>query len=385
MQANHRHNGRIIGMTLAALLLAGAWCQTSQGLTRIRDIARPLGERTNKLIGYGIVVGLQGTGDSSESVAAVRPMREMLEKLGNPVEVEDLTNARNVANVVVTADVGRHGVRQGEKVDVQVHSIYDAKSLVGGTLFLTPLRGAHYADDRLYAWAQGPITLPDTKVPTSGVIKGGAVMEEDILYLYVDYESRPGKALFTLVLNEDQASWQTAKAIADNINEEAVAPGVGMGQGWAASGVESVAMALGPKNVQVVIPEKQADNPTPFIARILNLAVPMPDPEATVVINERTGVIAMTGNVEIAPVIVTVNGLSIRVVEPAPQEAMQQPGAQMRLTQWSQFDTTSGPSAKLQQLIDAMDQLNVPVQDKINAIFEIERAGALRATLRTEY
>lgn len=144
-------------------------------------------------------------------------------------------------------------------------------------------------------------------------------------------------------------------------------------------------MALGPKNVQVVIPEKQADNPAPFIARILNLAVPMPDPEATVVINERTGVIAMTGNVEISPVIVTVNGLSIRVVEPAPQETMQQPGGQMRLTQWSQFDTASGPSAKLQQLIDAMDQLNVPVQDKINAIFEINRAGALRATLRTEY
>jgi len=372
-----RGAGRALALVVA---LSGA-VQPAAALTRVRDIARPLGERTNKLIGYGIVVGLKGTGDSADSQVAVRPLREMLEKLGNPVEMAELGKTKNMANVLVTAELGRHGVRQGEKINVQVHSLYDAKSLAGGTLILTPLRGAHYADDRLYAWAQGAITLVDPAVPTTGVVKGGADMEEDVLYLYVDYESFRGKAVFTLVLEDDQASWQTAKAIADNINEEAQAPETGAGAGGVQAAAPA-AVALGPKVVRVFLPDKQAENPAPFIARILNLAVPLPEPEAVVVINERTGVIAMTGNVEIAPVIVTVNGLSIRVVEPAPQPQAGQ--ALVTQTTWSHFDTTGQPGAKLQQLITAMDQLNVPVRDKINAIYEISRAGALRAALRTE-
>ncbi|MBN1846167.1 MAG: flagellar basal body P-ring protein FlgI [Sedimentisphaerales bacterium] len=356
-----------------------------RGLTRIRDIARPLGERTNKLVGHGFVIGLTGTGDNGESLIAMRPFREMLEKMGNPAELGDLKDIKNIAYVWVTAELGRNGVRDGDTLDVYVHSVGQAKSLEGGTLVLTPLRSAHYADDRLYAWAQGPVSIPSALTPTSGVVKGGAVVESDIQFLFVDHETYPGRSVLTLVLNEDQANWQVAKAVADIINEEAAAPGSSQSDylTGAVTNQEPTAAALGPKNILVTIPAKQAQNPSPFIARIMNLPVDLPDPEATVVINERTGVIVITGNVEISPVIVTVKDLSIRIVEPEPQPLPGQPVISQ--TGWSKFDTTESTTVKLQQLIDALDQLNVSVQDKINTIYEINRAGALRANIRREY
>jgi len=359
------------------------------GLTRVRDICRPLGERTNKLIGYGLVVGLKGTGDSG-SLAAVRPLREMLEKMGNPAEIQELIKAKNFANVVVTANLGRNGVREGDTVDVQVSSPLDAKSLEGGMLLYTPLGGASYEADDIYAWAQGLVTIPNPKFPTVGVVKGGAVMEADIDFQYVDYESYPvdrslpRQAVLTLVLDDDQANWQTAKAVADIINEEAAVPG--SSQADLMAGVdrmsEPTAVCDNPKNIRVIIPPKQAGNPSSFISRIMNLPVDLPDPEATVVINENAGVIVITGNVEIAPVVVTVKGMTIRIIEPEPQPRPGQPAISQ--TEWSKFDTTDTSLVKLQLLIDALDQLNVPVQDKINAIYEINRAGALRATIRRE-
>lgn len=351
------------------------------GLTRIRDISRPLGERNNKLIGHGFVIGLNGTGDG-DSLVTMRPLRELLEKLGNPVDLVDL-NPKNVAYVMVTADLGRHGVRDGDKIDVNVHSIDKAKSLAGGTLVITELLSLYHADPRRYGWAQGPISIPDSQSPTSGIVIAGGDIETDVFYNFVDRESYPGKAIFTIVLDEDQASWQVSKAVADIINEEALAPGVGQEDDLAdAAKLEPTAIALGPKNIEVLIPQKQGGNPSAFIARIMNLPVDLPDPEAVVVINKKTGVIVITGNVEIAPVIVHVNNLSIRIIEPEPIPRPGQPVFSQ--TEWTKFDTADGGEVKLQQLIDALDKLNVPVQDKINAIYEINRAGALRASIRTE-
>ncbi len=356
------------------------------GLTQIRDICRPLGERTNKLIGYGVVIGLNGTGDSA-SVVSMRPLREMLEKMGNPAEIEELLKAKvkNFANVIVTANLGRNGVSEGDAFSIQVSSLFDAKSLEGGFLLNTPLGGASHTADDIYAWAQGPLTIPNSEFPTRGEVKGGAVMEADINYLYVDYESYPGKAVLTLVMDEDQANWQTSKAVADIINEETAAPGSSQADFMAGTDQmsEPTAICLSPKNILVTIPSKQARNPSPFITRILSLPVDLPDPEATVVINENAGVIVITGNVEIAPTVVTVKGMTIQIVEPEPQPRPGQPV--VSTTEWSKFDTTQASTVKLQQLVDALDQLNVPIQDKINAIYEMKNAGALRATIRREY
>jgi len=360
-------------LTAVAVLLMSTL--PASGLTRIRDITRLFGERSNKLVGHGLVVGLNGTGDG-DSFAMTRPLAEMLGKLGNAVDASELS-PKNVAYVLITAELGRNGMREGDKIDVQVHSMNSAKSLEGGTLFLTYLRGPFFQDDRIYGIAQGPIIISDSANPTSGVIRGGADVEENIFHMYVDYETYPGKAVFTLVLDEAHANFNTAKMVAATINEE-----VSLTDLIAGSGVNSelanepTAVVLGPKNIQVTIPAKQAGYPANFIARITDLPVDLPEPEASVYINQVSKVITYTGNVEIAPVGITVAGIEIKIGMTAnPGQAGGVPAAGATLNQGA---------AKLEDLMLAMNQLNVSLEDQIVVINSINQQGVLRANVRTD-
>ena len=361
-----------------ALLLVCVLTSGALGLTRIRDIARPLGERSNKLTGYGLVAGLKGTGDGGDSLVTRRPLIAFLQKLGNPVEIAELSNAKNVAFVFVTAQLGRNGVRNGDKIDVYVHSMADAKSLEGGTLLMTVLRGSHHADDRVYGMAQGSVTIPDKSVPTTGVVEAGADIEADFLHEYVDRDARTGQASFTLVLDEDHANFQVAKTVKMLIDEEFTAPGARLTQ---AGALEPTAVILDPKNIRVRIPAKQAATAAMFIARVMGLPVELPEAEATVVIYRRTGAIAITGNVEIAPVVVHVDGLTIRVLNPA--AAGPPTGQPPTPREWTPLDTTGQGSVGLNELIDALDQLHVPFESKVNAIYAINRAHSLLGRLDT--
>lgn len=381
-----------IGQPLSLLVVALMLLTTvtpARGLTRIRDIARPLGERNNKLVGMGLVVGLNGTGDGGDSLSTIKPLQVMLQKLGNPAEIEDLKNAKNVAVVAITAELGRNGVRNGDKIDIHVSSLYSASSLAGGTLLLGFLRGMNYQDDRVYAIGQGPVTIPDDNYPTVGIVKNGADIEQEYAHQYVEY-TRDGSASFTLVLDDDQAGFQMTKTVAMIINEESALPGVGQESlgdiaGNASRPGSSTAEVLDARNIRVHIPAKQSDSPSLFIARIMNLPVELPDPEASVVINEKTGTIAITGNVEITEAIVHVDGLLIRIVKPEPVPTPEQPI--VKDSEWSRFDTETREEfqarndVKMDQLIEALDQLQVPVQEKINAIYALQRAGALRARI----
>jgi len=350
------------------------------GLTQIRDIARPLGERNNKLIGDGIVVGLNGTGDGGDALVTIRPLMAMMEKMGNHVQdVKDLKNAKNVAYVFVTAELGSNGVRNGDKIDVQVHRVKSAKSLDGGTLMLSFLRSSNHEDDRILAIAQGPVTIVDPANPSNGVVKNGADIEPDFFHHYVDTDPRTGRKTFTLVLQDELASFQLAKTVAEIINEEMALPG----QNDQNLFTEPTAHAMDPRNVQVLIPESQGDNASQFIARVMSLPIELPDPEACIVVNTRTQTIAITGNVEIAPAIVHVNGLSIQIVNPEPQPSEDRP--MVTKSQWSRFDTSGSPGVKITELIKSLDQLNVPSEQKINAIFALERTGALRAKIVREF
>ena len=158
------------------------------------------------------------------------------------------------------------------------------------------------------------------------------------------------------------------------IDEEFTPPGVQMGQ---AGSNEPTAVILDPKNIQIRIPAKQAATSAMFIARVMALPVELPEPEATVVINRRTGTIAITGNVEIAPVVVHVDGLMIRVLNPS--AAGQQPNPR----EWTPLNTTGEGSVGLNELIDALDQLHVPFESKVNAIYAINRAHSLLGRLDT--
>ena len=381
-----RHNlfsreKRLLCWVMALIITMPAYTP-AWGLTRIRDIARPLGERTNKLIGTGLVVGLAGTGDSANSLATNRPLASLLQNLGAVIRPEEL-KSKNVALVSISVTLGRNGVREGDPLDAQIASIGDASSLAGGRLIIGPLQSFNRIDDSLLGWAEGPVAIPDKDYLTVGVVKGGAVLEIDFLHEYVHFDEM-GHASFTLVLDEDLADWQMAKTVAIIIDDEMTPPGaITAASHGASAGADTIAEILGPRNIKVHIGPKQArsiNDSSLFIARVLDLQIDVPDPEAAVVVKESTGTIVVTGNVEISPVLISLPSLVIRIGNPAQQG----PQRTLSETQWGKFDTTDVGGNKLDNLLQALDQLKVPAQEKINALYEIQRVGALRARLVTE-
>src|SRR5580700_642523 len=155
---------------ISVLLAAVALIAPPAGAVKIADITRIGGERTNVLTGLGLVYGLKGTGDGGGFAPAIAPLRSMLAKFGDPVTVQELNNAANVAVVMVTATVPGAGARDGDHLDVNVSSVGAAASLRGGRLFVTPMQGP-LPGGPLLALAEGPITLEDPSTPTVGVIK----------------------------------------------------------------------------------------------------------------------------------------------------------------------------------------------------------------------
>ncbi len=354
---------RIAGAALVALVLSGPAVQA----VRIGDITHLKGERTNQLLGMGLVVGLNGTGDGGTYLPAIRPLAAMLTQFANPVlSMDELKNARNVALVAVEATLPEFGVGEGDRIDVRVTSVGAAKSLVGGRLVITPLQGPHKADPRIYALASGPLHVPDTLVPTVGVISQGATLEAEVIYHYVDDNQ------IMLVLDDAHAGWAMAHAIAQMISEESSEPGK----------VSNIARAIDPKNVAVTIPPADRAAPAAFIARLEGLDLLMPQTEARVKINRRTGTIIVSGDVEISPVAISHKGLTINTgaAGPAPAGAVGAAGQEGFVA----VDPGKRGGSKMADLIDALNQLRVPVEDRITIIEELYKTGKLHARLVVE-
>jgi flagellar P-ring protein precursor FlgI len=333
---------------------------------KVADITRIGGERTNILTGLGLVYGLKGTGDGGAFAAAINPLRAMLAKFADPVTVTQLSNAANVAVVMATATVPGAGVRDGDHLDVYVTSVGAAASLRGGRLFVTPMQGP-IPGGPLLALAEGPVSLEDPSTPTVGVIKagaGGAVMEADLPAHVIDSSGR-----FTLILDDPSASWATASRIAKIINDSEALDG------------ETLAIAIDAKNIEVTIPSNERQHPDSFIARIQQLPVQLLSTEARVTINEKTGTIIMTGDVEISPVVICHNGLSISTVTPSPVPTQRNP----LVTEHDAVAVSTGDSdGNLEDLVNAMEQLKVSAQDRIDIIKELYRTGKLHAKLIEE-
>lgn len=344
---------------VASIVLSAALARTAHGV-KIADITRLNGQRSNTLVGLGLVFGLKGTGDGGDFAPAIRPLREMLARFADPVTVRELANAQNVALVGVTARIPPNGVRDGDRLDVHVMSLGAAQSLKGGRLFVTPLQGP-VAGAGIYALAEGPITIEDPSVPTVGIIKGGAVMEADLPAQVIDDGGR-----ITLVIEEPAASWTTASNIAKIIND---AEGMG----------ETLAVAVDSKNVVVVIPRNERERPDSFISRVQLLPVRMLPTEARVVINEKTGTIIMTGDVEISPVVISHKGLTISTTNPPPRPTPRNPVVTEKHA--ISIDTTNTGGARLQDLVDALDMIKVPAEDRITIVRELYRTGKLHAKL----
>lgn len=358
---------KIVAATFALLLVFTA---TAQAELRIRDVARVKGQEENTLQGLGIVVGLKGTGDNN-AATTLRSLARMMDLMGTHVSqtkegrymFEELKDAKNVALVFVTATVPAAGARQGDVLNCSIANAMNAKSLNGGYLLTTPLLGPRPPEmpgtGRVYAFASGPVDLPDASQPVSGRVHNGCRLEEDFHNVYM----QDGK--ITLVLDKNHASFQTAQDIADIIKNQ---PDFRDG-----SSTEEIAAAKDQVNIEVKIPEKYAADPVLFVSLVLNQRLYNTDSEARVVINERAGAIVIGANVEIGPVAVTHKNLTIEVASGAVVNEF------VPLDPGSNKTTT-----KLQALVEALNAVKVPTNDIIEIIKGLERNGQLYGRLIVE-
>ncbi|MEM8872733.1 MAG: flagellar basal body P-ring protein FlgI [Planctomycetota bacterium] len=342
--------------TLAILLTFAV--TSSAFATRVADITRLAGQREQQLVGMGLIVGLNGSGDGGDFLPAIRPLASMLEKFNNGADIVELQDADNVALVTVTALIPPAGARNGDKVDIFVESIGAAESLRGGRLFITPLQGP-MAEGGIFALASGNVVIEDPATPTVGVIRGGAIMEADMLADYV-FDNQ-----FTLIVNHAEASPGMTANIAKMINDSED------GQQWAT--------AIDAKNVVVTIPPAERANPNNFVSRVQRLPVPVTTGEARVRINSRTGTITITGEVTISPVIISHRGLTISTMEP---DIPPTPGRPRQVDRdFVAIDPENAGGAKLRDLLESLDQLKVSAEDRIAIIKELHRTGRLHAQL----
>jgi flagellar P-ring protein precursor FlgI len=330
---------------------------------RIADITRLGNQRTNVVVGWGLVFGLKGTGDGGKFLPAMRPLAQMLQKFGNPSNVLELGDAKNVAIVTFTATLPATGARDGDKLDVYVMSFGSSSTLKGGRVLPTPMQFTAGDKSLLAGFVQGPIDLEDPSTPTVGVIKGGCVLEGDFPNGKVD-----ANGMFKLIIDEPSATWTMSSNIAKIINDSED------GQTWA--------WAMSEKEVVVRIPPSEQQRPDGFISRVQRLPVPIIPSEARVLVNERTGTLIVTGDVEISPVVISHKGLTISTILPAPVPTARTPVVSTKDV--IALDTSNAGGAKLQDLINALDQLKVPVQDRIDIIKELHKTGKLHAKLIVE-
>jgi flagellar P-ring protein precursor FlgI len=349
--------------TLPILVLVLLVTSSVTKAVKVADITRLSGQRNNFLTGLGLVYGLHGSGDGGDYAAAIRPLAQMLGKFADPVSIQELSKVQNVAVVALTATLPSNGVREGDRVDVRVVSVGAASTLKGGRLFVSPMQGP-LAGSGIFALAEGPVTLEDPSDPNVGVIKGGAIMEVDLPVKYID------NGRFNLILEDPSANWTTASTIAKVINDAEGPDG------------QIIANVVDAKEIAVAIPQAERDHPDSFISRVQQLPVPMLPTEARVTINAKQGTLIVTGDVEISPVVISHKGLTIQTVLPPPVPTPRTPIITDKQT--VALDTSSQGGARLQDLVNALEQLKVPIEDRIAIVRELYNSGKLHAKLIEE-
>ncbi len=352
-------------LTILALLFASTSVMAQS--TKLRNICRVKGQEENTLQGIGLVVGLNGTGESND-VSTMRAMNQALELLGNPVSTtgrfdpaaqEALRKMKNVAMVVVTATVPATGVRSGEKLDCYVSAV-NGKSLVGGRLAFASLRGPNTTNTEIFALCQGAIQIEDQSHPTVGLIQDGCKMERDV-YTQFHTEDR----WVTFVLDKHHADFIVANNVADSLAQQYGDLFLDNTQQLEFENSQNLFIqSVDATNVRVRIPE--GFDIVPSIAELLDIKINDVEPEARVVINPRNGSIVISGDVIIGDVIITHRNLNIEVGNNA---------------NVLPISTNQSSKPKLDSLVQALSNLKVPASDKIEIIRGIHRMGKLHAKL----
>ncbi len=360
------------GLALAGLVLALAVLGpgSAQG-ARIKDLAQVSGNRTNQLVGYGLVVGLSGTGDKRGSDFTVQSIFNMLDKMGVRVDKATL-KPKNVAAVMVTAQMPV-SAKPGGRLDVTVSSLGDSSSLLGGVLLVTPLKGV---DGNIYAIAQGSLLVGGVSaggagasvsknITTVGMIPGGANVERAVPFSFNDQSD------LTLTLRSPDFS--TATRMAKRVNES-------LGS--------ALATAVDAGTVRLAVPPGHQGNLTQLVASIENIQV-TPDSRARVVVDEKTGTVVLGQNVQISPVAVTQGNLQIQIQESA-DVSQPMPFSQGKTVATPQTNIGVNEEnrklkmiegATLQELVEGLNALGATPRDLISILRTLQSSGALAADL----
>src|SRR5580658_10910253 len=364
---------RLKALLLAFGVLAGA--SVTAHAERIKDLATVSGVRTNQLIGYGLVVGLDGTGDqTSQAPFTIQSITNMLARFGVPVPAGTNPMLKNVAAVTVTADLPAFS-KAGQTIDVTVGSIGNASSLRGGDLLLTPLRGA---DGEVYAMAQGSVVVSgfgvsgkdgsrvSVNVPSGGRVPNGATVEHEVKN---DFASQP-----FVMLNLNTPDFTTASHLSDGINKLL---------GGAS------AIALDPVSVKVSAPT-DINQRIAFVSQLQELEIEPGDAPARVIINSRTGTVVIGSRVRVTPAAVAHGSLSVTITE---HHDVSQPNAfsqgTTQITPRSDISITQ-PEARmfvfnagvnLDEIVRAVNEVGAAPGDLVAILEALKEAGALRAEL----
>jgi flagellar P-ring protein precursor FlgI len=348
---------------------------------RLKDLTSIAGVRSNQLVGYGIVVGLAGTGDGN-AVLTQQAMQSMISQFGVVTDAANI-NGKNSASVIVTAELPPF-VKPGQRLDIVVSTVGQAKSLRGGTLLMTPLLGA---DGETYAVAQGNMMVGGlgvaggdgssltVNVPTVGRIPGGATVERMIETSFLENEN--------LLLNLNQGDFSTTTKVSEAINQV-------FGDG--------VAVPLDSTSIKVRAPMDPAQKVS-FISLLENIEVDPDRPRAKVVVNARTGTIVIGGDVRVRPAAVTHGSLTVKVTEDtkvtqtqttalaagvaatAPGAAVTTPDSTITATEETARAFVFDPGVELSSIVDALNAVGGTPSDLVAILEALREAGSLRAEL----
>lgn len=362
---------KTLAILTCLLLLPGFALEAA---SRVKDLAMLEGRRDNQLVGYGLVVGLAGDGDSTQAEYTIQSIANTLKRFGVNVPADDI-RSNNVAAVMVTVNIPAFA-KPGTRLDAIISSIGDADSLKGGVLLQTPLIGA---DDTVYAVAQGSVLVGgffaggeaasvQRNHPTVGTIPSGAIIEQPIATEII----RDGSVTYLL----NQSDFATAVRMAERVND--YFPGM--------------AKALSPSSVRVHIPEVYQEDEMTFIASLEAIELE-PDVLAKVVMNERTGTIVATSEVRLSEVAVSHGNITVNI---ARTPFVSQPGAfspgetvEGEFTNLDVMESRGGFSQlpdtpTLQQLTSTLNSLGVGPRDMMVILQTLKKAGALHAELILE-
>lgn len=352
---------RALFVILALALLA----PQAHATRTLREIARVRGQGASTLQGLGLVVGLSGTGDSLSELAVARPLAEVYRRMGNMIAIDELGSTKSIALVMITCEVPRQGALTDDGLDITVSALNSAKSLRGGQLLLCPLTPGPGAP--VYAMARGTLTIPDGQTPTSARVSRGAQMVRDV------NTTPPIAGGFDLILDTVFAQSGASARVASEINQQYLLTSQALEQ--------PVAKAIDSRTVRVSVPPSERADPQAFFGDVMRTDVTsaMRELPAQVICDTRTGVIVITGDVQVSPAVITHKDLTISTTVPPPPANV----VRTVTNEYAAVETDAAPAdvSRLDDLIAAFDQLNVAPIEQINILKSLHQAGKLHARL----